>query len=159
MKLKLTVLLIGLSLNTFAANQCDRMTTEPKISAWAFEAMMAIHNYNFVNYKQIQDKASVYFTRSAWDTYKKTYEESKTQDIVIAKKLVSSAGLYGSPLFLGQGNNKWQVQVPLIVIYQSSSEHEEFREVVNLTIIKDPSVPDCLKITKMVSKPATKNNS
>jgi hypothetical protein len=148
MKIKATVLLLGLSFNSFAVN-CDNTINDIKVIAWAFEAMLVLNSYNFVNYNR--ENASNYFTKPAWDAYSKAYADSGIKDQVINKQLVMSVGLFRSPLLLEKGDDKWKVQMSLLNISQSGSEYQEQKNQVILTIIKDPAAADCLKIDSMES--------
>ena len=154
-KISLLLIALGSYGNGFASESCSRTDNDVKILSWAFEAMMETNNYNFTTHNQ--DKASIYFTKSAWTTFKKEFELQNRINKVINDKLVSTVGLQNSPLILQKSKTQWKVQMPLIINYRSAQKINVENKIINLDIAKDPkAVNDCLIIeaVKVIEMPS-----
>lgn len=107
---------------------------------WANTAAVAAFTYNFVNYRQELQAASEFFTADGWDAYLQSIKSSDNLVAVIQKKLVVSAVATGAPIINQQGvvdgRYTWQVQMPLLVTYQSLSQITEQSLMVNMVITR-----------------------
>ncbi len=126
---------------TTALNQSTMSNTS--LLVWANEAGVSAFSYNFTNYKQALQKASVYFTPTAWNLFKTALDKSKNLDTVIQKKLIVSAVADGSPVIVHEGVTKdaynWKVQLPLVVSYQSASEIAKQHLLATMVITRVPT--------------------
>lgn len=104
---------------------------EPNLSQntllqWATQAATSSYTFNFVNYRQAFQEARMYFTPEGYGNFMKAIEDSRNLEVVRSKKLVVSAVPTGVPVIVNEGrlNGKyaWQVEIPMLISYQSASE-------------------------------------
>ena len=119
----------------FATNDDGRITLLHPLSApvlslnalneWAARAATAAYTFDFVNYRKSLQDASVYFTASGWRSFEQALVNSNNLKLVITQKLVATAVPTGAPVVLKRGvlngAYSWQVQMPMLVTYQSAS--------------------------------------
>src|SRR6056297_988762 len=107
---------------------------------WANTAAVAAFSYNFVNYRQELQAASEFFTAEGWDAYLQSLKDSDNLVAVQQKKLVVSAVATGAPIInqsgVVDGRYTWQIQMPLLVTYQSLSQITEQSLMVNMVITR-----------------------
>ena len=114
--------------------------TATQISVWANEAAVAVYSHDFANYHRQMHAASLYFTPTAWQDYRKALKKSKNLQVVINHKLVVGAVAQGVPVIIKQGvkdqHYVWRVKMPLLVTYQSASESFSQQVVVTMQIVR-----------------------
>ena len=132
----------------FATNDDGRITLLHPLSApvmsvnalteWATRAATAAYTFDFVNYRDSLQKASVYFTGTGWQSFEKALVDSNNVKLVLTKKLVTTAVAQGAPVILKRGVlNKtytWQVQIPMLVTYQSANMNVQQPVLVTMLI-------------------------
>jgi intracellular multiplication protein IcmL len=98
---------------------------------------------------------------------KKALTDSGNLDAVVQKKLVISAIATGSPVILNResenGKFTWQVQLPLLVTWQSANDNIQSHLVVNMRIVKMSDKERDFAINSFIATPKdsldSKNNS
>lgn len=105
----------------------EPVVSKAELLEWAAMAATEANTYDFTNYrKQLQD-ASQHFTPTGWQYFQEELKRSNNLELVIKKKLNVNAVPTGAPVILGQGlvNGvyKWRIELPLLLTYQSASEH------------------------------------
>lgn len=107
---------------------------------WANTAAVAAFTYNFVDYRAQLQAASEFFTPEGWQAYLESIQSSNNLAAVKAKNLVVSAVATGAPIVLQHGvvdgRYTWQVQMPLLVTYQSASQVTPQSLMVNMVITR-----------------------
>jgi intracellular multiplication protein IcmL len=95
------------------------------ITEWATRAATASYTFDFVNYRKSLQEASQYFTGTGWRSFERALVSSNNLKLVLSKKLVTTAVAQGAPVILKRGvlngAYSWQVQLPMLVTYQSAS--------------------------------------
>jgi intracellular multiplication protein IcmL len=93
---------------------------------WTSEAVVSLYSYNFVNFREIFQGNRSYFTAAGWRGFMQALDASKNLETVRTKKLIVSAVLTGAPVITNQyvlnGRYTWQIQMPLLVTYQGSTD-------------------------------------
>lgn len=134
----------------FATNTSGRIVPlvpldQPNLSTaallqWANTAAVAAFTYNFVNYRSELQAASEFFTPEGWQAYLESLQASDNLTAVRAKQLVVSAVATGAPVITQQGvvsdRYTWQVQMPMLVTYQSASQVTQQSLMVNMVITR-----------------------
>lgn len=119
----------------FATGNDGRLTiihplTDPVMSLsglteWVTRAATTAYSFDFLNYRKELQVASEFFTGKGWEAFEKALVSSNNLNLVLTKKLVTTAVAQGAPVVLKRGvlNGKyaWQVQLPILVTYQSAS--------------------------------------
>lgn len=107
---------------------------------WANMASVAAFTYNFVDYRAQLQAASEFFTTEGWQAFLQSIVSSNNLTAVKAKNLVVSAVATGAPIITQQGvvdgRYTWQVQMPMLVTYQSASQVTPQSLMVTLVITR-----------------------
>lgn len=124
-----------------------RPLNEPYLSSrqvlqFAQEASVAAYTFDFVNYRKQLTQISEYFTKDGYSEYIDALSRSNL-DIVTQKKYIVSAVASGAPVLTREGVRKgvyvWEVQLPMSVTYQSSSERADQKFIVKLLLARMPT--------------------
>jgi intracellular multiplication protein IcmL len=114
------------------------MVNQEQLLQWANEAVVASYSFNFLNYRKNLQQASEYFTPEGWRNFQAALKRSRMLETVLDKKLVVTAVATGAPIVLNrgplEGHYTWKVQMPILISYQSASDHIQQPEVVTLLI-------------------------
>lgn len=112
----------------------------PAVLEWANTAAKAIHNYNFVNYREALQEAGNYFTADGRENFLDAIKKSNNLQAVISKKLIVSAVATGVPVIAEQGirfgRYTWKVQIPMLTTFQSASEVSQQQVIVTMIIVR-----------------------
>lgn len=104
---------------------------EPNLSTnalltWVTEAATASYTFNFVNWKEALESVRIYYTATGYQHFLNALRDGGNLDTVRSKKLVVSAVPTGAPVILKEGlinkNYTWQVQLPMLLTYQSAND-------------------------------------
>lgn len=103
------------------------MLTGPEVLSWSTESVLQIYNYDYLDYQYILKKIKPLFTADGYQSYLKALEDSKNLELVKTKKLFVSAVPTGEPFISKEGLSeegvyKWEVQVPVMVTYKSTTQ-------------------------------------
>lgn len=105
---------------------------------WASSAVISVYTYNFNNYRQVFQDNRKYFTPDGWQQFISALTRSRNLQAVTSKKLVLSAVLSSAPIvnreYIQDGRYTWQLQIPVMVTYESLSEEFHQNLIVVLTI-------------------------
>lgn len=149
--------------------KCDEIVTlqrapvtHDNVIKWAKSAVLTTFSYGFGNYQTALDNASLYFTPKGWVDYKRALYKSGNLDAVINNKLVVSSQLSGSPRIVKTGINTngqeiWEVQVPVQVSYQNALHSFKQNLLITLQIDKSPHAKEMkdVGISQFVAEPET----
>lgn len=112
--------------------------THPALLQWANMAAIAAYTYSFVNYRQELQAASAYFTPEGWQNFLSALKDSGNLDAVTSKRLIVSAVAKAAPIILKEGLLNgvytWQVQMPMLITYQSASQVSQQDVIVTMLI-------------------------
>ena len=117
------------------------LSTQPLLQ-WATEAATSCYNFDFNRMeKQIQNLRP-YFTAQGYQHYIEALQAENTLVDVKEKLLIVSAVPLKAPVILREAVSSsieryaWQVQLPLLVTYQSSSELKKAEITVTMLIVR-----------------------
>jgi intracellular multiplication protein IcmL len=134
----LSIFLTAFTTPQTADNTLDKPVDATQVLVFANEAAVAVYSYNFLDYRQNLQMASRYFTSEGWTEFKKALKSSHNLDAVVEKKLVISAVAQAAPVILEQGVSNgtytWEVQMPMLVTYQSATQVSYQRITVKMSI-------------------------
>ena len=125
---------------------------------WSARAATGAYTFNFVNYQTALQEVGKYFTTPGYDSFLKALKDSNNLEAVKAKKLVVSAVPTGTPVILKKGilrtNNQygWEIQVPLLVSYQSANDYLRQNIIVTMLIVRISTLdsPDGIGIERFI---------
>lgn len=119
--------------------------SDAQILQWAVEAVNAANDYNFANYRSsLQTACNTLFTRRGCQSYKEALEQTGNLEAVKQRRLVVTAQVIQAPVLLEYGLRGgvyyWQVQLVALVTSQSSEAKSSQRQVIDLTIVRAPTL-------------------
>ncbi|OGT31792.1 MAG: type IV secretion protein DotI [Gammaproteobacteria bacterium RIFCSPHIGHO2_12_FULL_35_23] len=111
--------------------------SDSAVLQWVSTAVTSLYTYDFLNFRSTFQANSQYFTTDGWRAFLSSLEQSRNLEAVQDKKLTVQAVPAGAPIILSENNINgiytWQVQLPILVTYQSLSE--EFNQNLLVTIV------------------------
>ena len=133
------------SQNSFAIEALDRPTVSPAaLTRWATLAATATYTIDFVHSNENLNTIRDYFTTAGYEDYQAALNQTQFIQNIINKKLITSSVSVAPAMITEEGPGldgkySWQISVPILVSYlSSSSDVKEFR-VVSLTIVQVPT--------------------
>ncbi len=139
MKLKANLLFIALALSAFSTESLACKTSYLDVSAWTYKAMLATFSFNFTNVDKGISQGKKFYDDKTWKVVKKRMVDSGLVQKVKDEKLISSVGLKNAPLLLNKTENKWKLQLPLLLVQQNAQVRNTKEEVVEVVVARDKS--------------------
>ncbi len=120
--------------------------TDKSLIQWASQSVLAVYSYNFINYREVFQGNRKFFTAEGWQQFMSAIARSRNLSAVTSKKLVLSAVLSSAPIvtreYVKNGRYTWELQLPVMVTYQSLSESFHENLIVSLTIQRISTLDD-----------------
>lgn len=117
------------------------LSTQPLLQ-WATEAATSCYNFDFNRMETQIENLKPYFTSQGYQHYIEALQAENTLVDVKEKLLIVSAVPLKAPVILREtvatsiDSYAWQVQLPLLVTYQSSSELKKSEITVTMLIVR-----------------------
>lgn len=127
-KMKAVTALILLVFSFSARTQPD----DTQLAVWANEAIVATYTYNYKNFIERQKQIAKYFSAGGWTDYSNVLTASKIPDAVQANSYFVSAVATLPPIIRAKGENHWQADMPLLVIYKNPQYQQ--KQTLNITL-------------------------
>ncbi len=116
----------------------------PALMSWSAQAATEVMTFGFNDYKRRLQQASRNFTRLGWVSFTSALEKSRIIEMVEANGQVVSAAPASAPILISEGvvngRYQWQVQVPLVITYQSGSSVRDDKMLVTLLLVRVPKL-------------------
>jgi hypothetical protein len=133
------------SQKNFPIEALDRPNVSPiALTRWATLAATSTYTIDFVHAEENLERIRDYFTTGGYENYRAALDQTKFIQNIVDKKLITSA-VSVAPAMITQegpgldGKYTWNILVPILVSYLSSSaDVKEFR-VISLTIVQVPT--------------------
>lgn len=120
----------------------EPVVTHTYLLQWASLAARAAYNLDFVNYKSQLQAVNPYFTPDGFQKLQTAFNSSGLLDTLIQKKLIMTAIVSGDPViiqdFVLYGRHNWVIQLPLLVSFESASEHRRVHVMVTMRVERVP---------------------
>lgn len=120
----------------------EPVVTKPYLLQWASSAARKAYNLSFDSYSAQLNSVKPFFTADGFVKLKAALKSSGLLDEVINKKLVMSAVVDGDPVivkdFILHGAHNWEIQLPLLVSFESASENKKIHTMVTMRIQRVP---------------------
>lgn len=104
----------------------EPLVSDAALLSWVTETVTRAHTYDYANWRQQLQDVSDSFTPAGWSNFQKALVESGNLKAIERKQLVLTAVPSGAPVITARGvlngSYSWQIEVPILVSYQSSSE-------------------------------------
>ena len=120
----------------------EPVVTNTYLLQWASLATRAAYNLDFINYKNQLQAARPYFTSDGFQKLQEAFTSSGLLDTLVQKKLIMTAIVSGDPVitsnFVLYGRHNWTIQLPLLVSFESASEHRRVHVMVTMRVQRVP---------------------
>ncbi len=126
--------------------------------SWVSKAAADVMTFGFHDYQRRLQEASVYFTRSGWQSFSSALEKARIIEAVEKNQQIVTAAPQRAPIILKQGlvNGiyQWVVEMPLIVTYQAGSTTQNTVLNVQMIIVRVSTLdnPNGVGIQQWISK-------
>ena len=134
--------------------------TDGQVTNFAVEAITHALTLDFANWRDDLLDASKYFKKpDGWNNFLDAVESSGMLSYIRDHRLVSTVVANGAVIVksgLEESNSySWQVQVPLVITYESASEISRDSLLAELEIVRLPTweAPDAVGIAKLIVRP------
>jgi intracellular multiplication protein IcmL len=119
--------------------------TTASLLEWVTEAATTAYNFNFDNYDKSLRDIRVYFTDAGYQHFLEALKSAQTIETVVSKRLVVFAVATNTPVILKEGPTSdglyaWQVQLPMLITYQSASEQIKQNIILTMLITRRPTL-------------------
>jgi intracellular multiplication protein IcmL len=114
----------------------------PALMSWVAQSSTEVMTFGFNDYRRRLQESSRHFTREGWETFSKALEQSRILELVEANNQVVTAAPSGAPVIKGEGEYRgryqWQVQLPVILTFQSGRKTLGQNLLVTMLVVRVP---------------------
>lgn len=114
----------------------------PALMSWVAQAATEVMTFGFNDYRRRLQESSRNFTRRGWESFTQALSRSRIIEMVEANQQVVTAAPQGAPIIVSEGlvagRYQWEVQMPLILTYQSGARTKTDNLLVTLIIVRVP---------------------
>lgn len=114
----------------------------PAMMSWAAQAATEVMTFGFNDYRRRLQEASRNFTKTGWDSFSVALQRSRIIEMVETNQQVVTAAPKGAPILLSEGivngRYQWQIQLPMIVTYQSGAKTTNTSLLVTIVVVRVP---------------------
>ncbi len=119
--------------------------TTAALTKWVTRAVTTSYNFNFGNYDVALRDAKIFFTEAGYQHFMNALSASKTLDTVKEKNLVVFAIAPQPAVVIKEGPTAdgiyaWQVQLPLLLTYQSASDQIKQNVMLTILVARRPTI-------------------
>jgi len=105
---------------------------------WSSEAIAETMTFGFNDYRRRLQDSSRFFSPTGWESFTSALKRSRIIEMVEANQQVLTAAAQGAPVLVSEGVKDgvytWEVQVPVVLTYQSGARTRTDRLLVTLVI-------------------------
>ncbi|MBF13696.1 MAG: type IV secretion protein DotI [Legionellales bacterium] len=133
------------------------VVSQSQLTAWASSAIISVFSYDYLRYRSQLQESQQFFSPDGWREFSQSLKGSGNLITVLQQKLLLSAVPTGSAVITKSGLlNRvftWQIQMPILVTFQSASEVRSQSLLVNVQVSRVPvqNNPQGIAITRFVS--------
>lgn len=130
----------------------------PALMSWTAQAATEVMTFGFNDYRRRLQEASRNFTRRGWESFTQALQRSRIIEMVEQKQQVVTAAPLGAPIIVSEGltagRYQWQIQVPLVLTYQSGAMTRSDKLLVTLVVVRMPRLesPNGIGIEQWVAQ-------
>jgi intracellular multiplication protein IcmL len=119
--------------------------TNSALTKWVTHAVTTSYNFNFGNYDVALNDAKVFFTEAGYQHFMNALKAARTLDTVKEKNLVVFAVAPQPAVVIKEGPTAdgiyaWQVQLPLLLTYQSASDQIKQNVILTILVARRPTI-------------------
>ncbi len=130
----------------------------PALMSWVAQATTEVMTFGFNNYRRSLQESSRNFTKRGWESFTQALERSRMLEMVEANQQIITAAPKGAPILTSEGlvagRYEWNVQIPLIMTYQSSAQTFTRNTLVTVVVVRVPRLesPNGVGIEQWISE-------
>lgn len=131
----------------------------PALLSWVAQASTEVMTFGFNDYRRRLQEASRNFTRRGWESFTGALQKSRIIEMVEANQQVSTAAPAGAPIITWEGmvagRYQWNVEMPMIVTYQSGARTRSDNLLISVVIVRVPRLesPNGVGIEQWIAVP------
>lgn len=131
----------------------------PALMSWTAQAVTEVMTFGFNDYRRRLQESSRNFTRRGWESFTQALQRSRIIEMVEGSQQVVTAAPQGAPIVISEGMSagryQWQIQMPLVLTYQSGSRTRSDNLLVTLVIVRVPRLesPNGVGIEQWIAVP------
>lgn len=114
----------------------------PALMSWVAQAATEVMTFGFNDYRRRLQESSRNFTRRGWESFTQALSRSRIIEMVEANQQVVTAAPQGAPIIVSEGlvagRYQWEIQMPLILTYQSGARTRTDNLLVTLIVVRIP---------------------
>lgn len=114
----------------------------PALMSWVAQSATEVMTFGFNDYRRRLQESSRNFTRRGWESFTQALSRSRIIEMVEANQQVVTAAPQGAPIIVSEGlvagRYQWEVQMPLILTYQSGARTRTDNLLVTLIVVRVP---------------------
>ncbi|MCB1651646.1 MAG: type IVB secretion system apparatus protein IcmL/DotI [Alphaproteobacteria bacterium] len=118
----------------------DPNLSTPALMSWTAQAVTEVMTFGFNDYRRRLQEASRNFTRRGWESFTQALQRSRIIEMVEASQQVVTATPAGAPIVVSEGviagRYQWQIQMPLVLTYQSGARTRSDSLLVTLVVVR-----------------------
>ena len=133
--------------------------SSPALMSWTAQAVTEVMTFGFNDYRRRLQEASRNFTRRGWESFTQALQRSRIIEMVEASQQVVTAAPQGAPIIVSEGLSagryQWQIQLPLVLTYQSGARTRSDNLLVTLIVVRVPRLesPNGVGIEQWIAQP------
>jgi intracellular multiplication protein IcmL len=120
----------------------DPVLTDDSVLQWSADVARAAFDLDFVNWREELQRLTSKFTPSGWAWFLQQLKASNNLSTIKELKMVSNAKITGAPQLLRKavvgGHYAWEIQIPLLVTYQSQQKNITQTVMLTMVILRMP---------------------
>ena len=131
----------------------------PALMSWVAQAATEVMTFGFNDYRRRLQESSRNYTRRGWESFTGALQRSRIIEMVEANQQVVTAAPQGAPIVVSEGlvagRYQWEVQLPLVLTYQSGARTRTDKLLVTIVVVRVPRLesPNGVGIEQWVAVP------
>lgn len=114
----------------------------PALMSWVAQAATEVMTFGFNDYRRRLQESSRNFTRRGWESFTGALQRSRVIEMVEANQQVVTAAPQGAPIVVSEGlvagRYQWEIQLPMILTYQSGSRTRTDKLLITIIVVRVP---------------------
>ena len=133
--------------------------SNPALMSWVAQAATETMTFGFSDYRRRLQESSRNFTRRGWESFTSALQSARIIESIEANSQVITAAPRGAPVLRAEGvvngQYQWQVQIPMILTYQSGARQRSDNWLVTLVVVRVPRLesPNGVGIAQWIAVP------
>ncbi|MEZ5815337.1 MAG: type IVB secretion system apparatus protein IcmL/DotI [Alphaproteobacteria bacterium] len=131
----------------------------PALMSWVAQAATEVMTFGFNDYRRRLQESSKSFTRRGWESFTGALQRSRIIEMVEANQQVVTAAPQGAPIVVSEGlvagRYQWEIQLPLVLTYQSGARTRSDQLLVTIVVVRVPRLesPNGVGIEQWIAVP------